>query len=275
MAREPVVMALGTGRWRWVYEMSMLALAILVVVLLPMEDTGWVRVANLSVWGIFVADYFIRLGLSTDRRGFVRRNVIDLLAIMPADFFRALRVLRLARLLRVVRAAAILTRVARDVRGVTATNGLGWVLLVSLLTVVVGGVTAWLIEPTIETLSDGLWWSTVTATTVGYGDLSPEHPVARVVAVALMLVGIGTIGMLTGSIATYFLGGEASAGDPDVEHVRERLAAWDELSAEERERLAEVLAVLARQADRGLPKGSPLTSRSSERDETHSPRGMG
>jgi voltage-gated potassium channel len=254
LAREPVVMALGTGRWRWVYEMSMVALAILIVVLLPFEDSGWVRAANLAVWGIFVVDYFTRLALSTDRRAFIRRNVIDLLAMMPADFFRAMRVLRLVRLLRVVRAAAILARVTRDMRGVTATNGLGWVLLVSLLTILGGGVAAWLIEPTIATLPDALWWSTVTATTVGYGDLSPEHPVARGVAVALMLVGIGTIGMLTGSIATYFLSDEAGAADPDVEHVRVRLAAWDELSAEERERLAELLAVLARGSASSLPE---------------------
>jgi voltage-gated potassium channel len=245
VAREPVVMALGTGPWRWVYEGTMVALAILVVVLLPFEDTGWVRAANLAVWGIFVADYFIRLALSTDRRGFVRGNVIDLLAIMPADFFRALRVLRLARLLRIVRAGVILARVTRDVRGVTRTNGLGWVLLVSLVTILSGAVTVWLIEPTISTLPDGLWWSTVTATTVGYGDLSPVHPVARGVAVLLMLVGIGTIGMLTGSIATYFLGGEDGASDADVEHVRARLASWEELSVEERQRLVAVLSVLA------------------------------
>lgn len=249
MAREPVVMALGTGRWRWFYEFSMVALAIVVVVLLPFEDTGWVRVANLTVWGIFVLDYFTRLALSTDRRGFVRRNVIDLLAIMPADFFRALRALRVARLLRVMRAGVILARVTRDVRGVTGTNGLGWVLVVSLLTVLGGGVAAWMIEPTITTLPDGLWWSTVTATTVGYGDLSPEHPLARGMAVVLMLVGIGTIGMLTGSIATYFLGGgEAGAADPDVEHVRARLAAWGELSVEEREGLVGMLSALARRS---------------------------
>jgi voltage-gated potassium channel len=245
VAREPVVMALGAGRWRWAYELSMVVLALAVVALLPLEDAGWVRVTNLTVWGVFVVDYFTRLALSTDRRGFVRANVVDLLAIMPADFFRALRVLRLARLFRVLRAGSIMWRVTRDVRGVAGTNGLGWVLLVSLTTVFAGGIGAWLVEPTIATLPDGLWWSTVTATTVGYGDLSPEHPVARGMAVVLMLVGIGTIGMLTGSIATYFLGGEAGAADPDVEHVRARLADWEELTAEERQRVAAMLHLLA------------------------------
>jgi voltage-gated potassium channel len=238
-------MALGTGRWRWIYELSMVVLAVVVVALLPLEDAGWVRVTNLFVWGTFVADYFTRLALSTDRRGFVRANVIDLLALMPADFFRALRVLRLARLLRVLRAGSIMWRVTRDVRGVAGTNGLTWVLLVSLTTILAGAVAVWTVEPTIDTLPDALWWSTVTATTVGYGDLSPEHPVARGVAVLLMLIGIGTIGMLTGSIATYFLGGEDGADHPDVEHIRGRLAAWGELSVEERLKLAAMLNVLA------------------------------
>jgi hypothetical protein len=168
VAREPVVMALGTGRWRWIYELSMVVLALVVVALLPLEDGGWVRVTNLAVWGTFVADYFTRLALSTDRRGFIRANIIDLLAIMPADFFRALRVLRLARLLRVLRAGSIMWRVTRDIRGVAGTNGLAWVLLVSLVTILAGAVAVWVMEPSIATLPDALWWSTVTATTVGY-----------------------------------------------------------------------------------------------------------
>jgi voltage-gated potassium channel len=120
---EPVVMVLGTGAWRWVYEAVMVTLAVLVVVLLPFENEGWILAVNLAVWGLFVADYVTRLALSTDRRAFFRRNIVDLLAIMPADFFRALRVLRLARLLRVVRAGSVLARVLREVRGAPRPTG--------------------------------------------------------------------------------------------------------------------------------------------------------
>jgi voltage-gated potassium channel len=239
-------MVLGTGRWRWVYEGVMVALAVLVIVLLPFENEGWVLAANLAVWAAFVVDYIARLVLSTDRRAFLKRNVIDLLAIMPADFFRALRVLRLARLLRVVRAATVVGRVMRDVRGVVGTNGLHWVLLVSVCTVTAGALIVWMVEPTIETLPDAAWWSVVTATTVGYGDLSPENPLARLIAVVLMLVGIGTIGMLTGAIATYFIGDQDDHSDPEVAHIRARLGDWHELSEPERARLAEMLHVAAR-----------------------------
>jgi voltage-gated potassium channel len=102
------------------------------------------------------------------------------------------------------------------------------------------------VEPTIGSFPDAAWWSVVTTTTVGYGDLSPENPLARVVAVVLMLVGIGTIGMLTGSIATYFIGDAGTEKvDPDIDHIRERLAAWHELSTEERRRLAAMLGAVA------------------------------
>jgi hypothetical protein len=126
MKREPVVV-LGEGPWKWVYEGAMVALAILLVVLLPFDNEGWVLVTNLTVWAVFVADYIASLALSTDRKEFLKRNIIDLLAIMPADFFRALRVLRVARLLRVVRAATVVGRVLREVRGVAMTNRLHWV----------------------------------------------------------------------------------------------------------------------------------------------------
>jgi voltage-gated potassium channel len=55
-----------------------------------------------------------------------------------------------------------------------------------------------------KSFGDALWWSIVTTTTVGYGDISPATPIGRIIAIILMIFGIGMIGMLTGTITTYF-----------------------------------------------------------------------
>ena len=52
---------------------------------------------------------------------------------------------------------------------------------------------------------DALWWSIVTMTTVGYGDISPETTGGRIVGFIVMLMGIGFLGLLTATIASAFI----------------------------------------------------------------------
>jgi voltage-gated potassium channel len=54
----------------------------------------------------------------------------------------------------------------------------------------------------ITTYGDALWWAAVTTTTVGYGDYYPVTTEGRLVAVGLMIVGIGLIGTATGLVVT-------------------------------------------------------------------------
>ena len=49
-----------------------------------------------------------------------------------------------------------------------------------------------------------LWWAITTASTVGYGDISPTTTIGRIAGVLLMLVGIGLIGVITSTITDYF-----------------------------------------------------------------------
>lgn len=57
----------------------------------------------------------------------------------------------------------------------------------------------------IKNFGDGLWWAVTTVTTVGYGDRFPTTSMGRVLAVGLMLVGISLMGVITASVAAWFV----------------------------------------------------------------------
>jgi voltage-gated potassium channel len=78
------------------------------------------------------------------------------------------------------------------------------VSIVLLILVLVGSTAFWSFERNLN-FFDALWWSIVTVTTVGYGDISPATLGGRVTGIALMMLGIGFLGVLTATIAGIFV----------------------------------------------------------------------
>ncbi len=54
-------------------------------------------------------------------------------------------------------------------------------------------------------IEDAFWWSFVTITTVGYGDITPSTIGGRIIGVVVMVCGIGLLGMFTATIASVFV----------------------------------------------------------------------
>jgi voltage-gated potassium channel len=73
----------------------------------------------------------------------------------------------------------------------------------------------------------GLWWAMQTVTTVGYGDVTPEHTSGRLVGVVVMLWGIAFVSILVAAITSTFV--------TRAEHERDRADAQAEQTADDRD----------------------------------------
>jgi voltage-gated potassium channel len=200
----------------------------LVVFVLALLDNGnHVREVLLvgilfALWAIFVVEYLIRLVLAPDRRRYVATRKIEpaVVAVPP---------LQCLRLMGLEKADLVVAEFVLRTKAILQHRGLFRVLLAVLGLVFLGAWLAMLAEggssssTSIHSYWDGLWWAVVTVTTVGYGDRFPTTAVGRVVAVVLMLVGIGLIGVLTATVASFFMREHADENKAQLQKAHEDL----------------------------------------------------
>lgn len=164
------------------------------------EQPVWL-IIEAALWLIFLADYIVRLVISDDKKQFFTRNILDFLAALPLPGFRVFRIFTLFRMMFAVK------RVLRAVRIVMNSNGFLYLLGAVAVWMLIGSALLYHFENgiTMNSYFDALWCSIVTVCTVGYGDVAPLTAGGRVVAVLLMMTGIGSIGMVTSNITAYFV----------------------------------------------------------------------
>lgn len=95
------------------------------------------------------------------------------------------------------------------------------------------------IEPSFDSYADALWWAIDTMTTVGYGDLYPETTVGRLIASVLMLIGIGIIGLVTGTVASIFTRSKDELLPKELLDVKRLIGSYPSLDRTAKERRRE------------------------------------
>lgn len=191
---------------RWLGFMNNLLLLPMFTVMVLETSTGTAKSgidyakANLLFCVMFLIEYFSGLALAKVRTAYLRdpTKLTDLISSIPFGYlFQGLRVVRLLRVLRLTR---VMWR-ARRFRGKGAklVRAAG---MVGSLTFA-GAMAFRIVEPESTTgLFHAVWWSLVTLSTVGYGDVTPATSAGRIVAMALILAGIGVFGFMAGFVTS-------------------------------------------------------------------------
>ena len=242
------------------YKWFKATLAIVSIVLIVLDfaaiidingtNSKWFWLNNIILI-ILAIDYFYRLYLAKDRRAFFRNNIFELVAIIPVGIaFNWMKFAQLGdiglyfRLLRLIRLAG-LVGILKDI---LHTHGILYVIYFSIAFLMLGSVAISITEHV--SLDQAFWWAITTASTVGYGDISrhtisPQSLLGKLVILAMILIGVGVMGIVTSSLTAYLMRrneGKVSIKDKDAELTLildklDRLEQQNKLLAEQNQNL--------------------------------------
>jgi voltage-gated potassium channel len=229
------------------------------------------RALEAVVFVAFLAELLWMLVITRQKLRYLLGNWLDVLIVITAGLAIAgheTQWVAWARLLRVATVGLVLTRTVAEIRLLLTPGGVPYIFGFAILAMLIAGAGFYWLDPTIESYTDGLWLAFVTAATVGYGDLVPTTPAARVLAVIIVVIGFALLSVVTASIAALFIGEDEKRlrkeMHQDIRQLRQETAQLigDEERALRRamhddiRRLREeIQALRAELAQRGLAKG--------------------
>jgi voltage-gated potassium channel len=193
-----------------------------------------------AIWAVFLLELVLMLMVSKEHRAaratlWLSAAVVVVSCPLLPILFGAVQVAQLtqlARVLRLVRLAGAVTLGFPLMRRVLRPGVLYVVGITALVIFSSAGIFALSEQRLHGDYWAAVWLAIVTAATVGYGDLSPQTLVGRVVAVVLMVAGVGLMTTLAASIAAALVDEEE---DKALRKVMDRLDRLESMLEEIRE----------------------------------------
>ena len=222
MTLHEVIFEADTPAGKWVDVLLILAiLASVVMVMLDSVGTIQKSYGPILLAGewfftiLFTIEYVLRL-LSVGRPLAYAASfygIVDLLAILPtylsilipgAQYLLVIRILRVLRIFRILKLVQYLGEARMLTQALRASRRKITVFLIVVLTLVtIFGSLIYLVEDPKDgftSIPKSIYWSIVTLTTVGYGDISPQTSLGQLLSALIMIIGYGIIAVPTGIV---------------------------------------------------------------------------
>ena len=177
---------------------------------------------------VFSLEYLVRIFVAADRDNpnklskwrlrwqYIRsfEGIIDLLSVLPfylsafttldLRFLRLMRILRLLKLSHYFKGLAFFVSILHK-----EAMTIGSAIFAMIVLVIISASMMYHLEHQIQpeafgSIPDAIWWAVVTMTTVGYGDVTPVTMGGKVLAIFIMLMGVGVVALPAGILAARF-----------------------------------------------------------------------
>jgi voltage-gated potassium channel len=191
----------------WSETLTLLAVVFLVAYSYPAfvsqvtpEIQNLIEIVQWICWGAFVLDLMFGIVTAQSKKEYLLKHPLEIASsLLP--FLRPLRLMRVISFGGLaIQKVAIGRQFAITLKVAITT------LFVAYISAVQITISERMIEGSnIKNFGDGLWWAMTTVTTVGYGDKFPVTTEGRILAVALMIMGISLVGVITASVAAWFV----------------------------------------------------------------------
>ncbi len=206
-------------------------LSVTEIILESVDSIGSVYGAQLAMFetfsiAFFTLEFLLRLWSNgarhsdSDWKGrkdyiFSFHGLVDIISILPfylqvlfpgADL-RVLRLLRLTRLLKLSHYSTAIEDLASAIYA--ERRSFGAVVYLLSIAIVASSTLMYYAEAAVQpeklaSIPHAIYWSVITLTTVGYGDISPITPVGKAIAIVTAFLGIATLAIFSGIVATSF-----------------------------------------------------------------------
>jgi voltage-gated potassium channel len=191
----------------WRETLTFLALAFLVAFSYPAfvdpistSTQSLLNIVQWITWVAFAGDLIYGLTKAPSKKGYLKKHPLEVAAVL-LPFLRPLRLMRVISFGGLaIQKVAIGRQFAITIKVFIASI---FVAYISAVQITISERD--LVGSNIKNFGDGLWWAITTVTTVGYGDRYPTTTEGRFLAVLLMFVGISLVGVITASVAAWFV----------------------------------------------------------------------
>lgn len=187
------------------------------------QDNPFTIAIEIATCLIFLIDYVARVYTADYKMGyksfkayiaylFSPMAIFDFLSIVPivslflpgSVILRLLKLFRVFRVLKLVRYSKTTIIIANVLRKVK--KQLIAVLILIIIYIFVSAMLIFQLEPTLfDTFLDALYWATISITTIGYGDITPQTDVGQFITMISALVGVAVIALPTGMITAAYM----------------------------------------------------------------------
>ena len=203
---------------------------ILVIIEFIWGLTKTLEYLSLTIWIIFIIDFFIKLVLASKKSSYLKKNWLTAisLAIPALRIFKIFRLMRLIRGIRLVKTVASINRGMRSLNATMKRRGFTYVFFLTIFVTFGGATGMYALEKGnagFENYGMALWWTSMRVITAG-SDYWPLTPEGRGLAFMLALFGYAIFGYVTAILATFFIGRDAEeknapmVGQKDIQELK-------------------------------------------------------